>query len=139
MDRILGLQGRPPLLANPDLEWQIDPMLRMSERLPPVGYRVLLVGDRQALHTVSLSFLISDLLPFVPISLAITLLSHFNLFLLFVMNRNSYISILIIKLIEELYIIGPSITTTTKGSGPPSLPGKYWPLLIEMFNGDSHK
>ena len=82
MDRILGLQGRPPLLANPDLQWQIDPMLRMSERLPPVGYRVLLVGDRQALHTVSLFFLIiSDLFPFVPSFLAITLLSHFNLFL----------------------------------------------------------
>ena len=31
-------------------------MLRMSERLPPAGYRVLHAGDRQALHTVSVLF-----------------------------------------------------------------------------------
>ena len=60
MDRILGLQGRIPLLANPNLQWVVDPMIRMTEVLNPPGYQVIPVGDRLALHRVSCQIQISS-------------------------------------------------------------------------------
>ena len=53
MDRLLLLQCRPPLLANPHLVWDVDPTLLMLPQLPPPGYRVYRLGDRQALHQVT--------------------------------------------------------------------------------------
>ena len=53
VDRLLLLQCRPPLLANPHLGWDVDAVLKMFPQLPPAGYRVYRLGDRQALHQVN--------------------------------------------------------------------------------------
>ena len=63
VDRILGCQRRPPLLANPTFQWQgFNPRLKMTERLNPAGFQVLRLGDREALHQVNnadISYLVS--------------------------------------------------------------------------------
>ena len=52
VDRLLRLQSRPPLLANPDLVWDVEVRKKMTPAGVPRGFRVIRLGDRQALHQV---------------------------------------------------------------------------------------
>ena len=55
VDRILGLQEKQPLLADPALQWPVGAHrdVKINPVLIPAGYRVIRLGDRRALHQVS--------------------------------------------------------------------------------------
>jgi hypothetical protein len=55
VDRLLGLQGRPPLLANLNLQWNVDQMRRMTPGLNPPGYVTMRISDRLQLQQVQLN------------------------------------------------------------------------------------
>jgi hypothetical protein len=54
MERILLLQSRPPIIANPALQWAGGVMAdaRMTAVLNPPNFIQLRLGDRQRLHSV---------------------------------------------------------------------------------------
>ena len=52
VDRILQMQRRPPILADPDLNWSMNVEAQITPRLPLPGYSYVRVGDRQLLHQV---------------------------------------------------------------------------------------
>ena len=52
-NRKLRLQSRPPVLADPNLVWGVPVRQPMTaERIVP-GFQTILMGNRQALHTVT--------------------------------------------------------------------------------------
>ena len=54
VDRILQMQGRPPLLADPNLDWAMNVGAQITPRTSLPGYSYVRVGDRQLLHQVVL-------------------------------------------------------------------------------------
>lgn len=58
MERILLLQSRPPIIADPTLQWAggVVAGARMTAVLNPPNFRQYRLGDRQQLHT-ALGFL----------------------------------------------------------------------------------
>ena len=48
------MQGRPPLLAAPNLDWAMNVGAQITPRTPLPGYSYVRVGDRQLLHQVVL-------------------------------------------------------------------------------------
>ena len=54
VDRILQMQGRPPLVANPDLNWVMNIGAQITPRTLLPGYSYVRVGDRKLLHQVTL-------------------------------------------------------------------------------------
>ena len=55
VDRLLGLQSRPPLLANDDLVWHgFDARREMTPRMPLPGFRIIMLHERQRLQQVGI-------------------------------------------------------------------------------------
>ena len=54
VDRILQMQGRPPLLADPNLDWAMNVEAQITPQTSLPGYSYVRVGDRQLLYQVVL-------------------------------------------------------------------------------------
>lgn len=56
VDRILGLQGRQPIIADPQLVWPVGgrdgARAKVTPGTVPQGFAVLRLGDRMQLHQV---------------------------------------------------------------------------------------
>jgi hypothetical protein len=56
VDRILGLQGRQPIIADPQLVWPVGgrdgARAKVTPANVPQGFAVLRLGDRMQLHQV---------------------------------------------------------------------------------------
>jgi hypothetical protein len=55
--RKLGLMGRPPVLADPNLGWGVQVRERLTAARIPRGYQSINMGDRVALHGVCMLLL----------------------------------------------------------------------------------
>jgi hypothetical protein len=57
VDRILGLQGRQPVIADPQLVWPVGgrdgALAKVTPASIPQGFAMLRLGDRTRLHQVS--------------------------------------------------------------------------------------